>query len=111
MGIDWSIDRGRGGRDYSRGDFCRTSPVYLGNGGDIMKWKIRGGKEIEIAEMETDHIENCIKMLNEQISEAETALDYVDEIKVGSFAFFEAENFIKVAEKYLKAFKKELKKR
>lgn len=35
----------------------------MGLRGDTMKWKTRGGEEIEISDMSTEHIRNCIRFM------------------------------------------------
>ena len=84
----------------------------------MKKWNCKNGKEIEIKDMETSHIENSIKMLERQGFVAKSTWDFYSTCSgpTGEHAqdAFEAEQnsvFDKMPTSWIDAFKDELKKR
>lgn len=77
-----------------------------------MKWTTATGEKLDIKDMATSHIENCIKMLNNGINALENEiLQYEDHYMGSSFTVLYWRGQIEEWEKKIKIFKRELKKR
>ena len=80
----------------------------------MTEWTTKDGKVLKIVDMETTHIEKCIKMLENQIEELE---DIGEDFIVGSgdtdgtcnFGYWDIKCDIDRKKLYIKAFMKELK--
>lgn len=73
-------------------------------------WITASGEKLKIEDMETSHIENCIRMLDKRINEAQDFMANWD-WEFGMLSLADAEDYKKKAVKKVKAFKKELKRR
>jgi len=70
-------------------------------------WKTADGKKLRIVDMETSHIENCIRMLNGNINDAQNFMS-AEENRMFALSLDEAEDYIVNASKVVAEFEKVL---
>lgn len=80
----------------------------------MTEWTTKDGKILKIVDMETTHIENCIKMLENQIEELEDiGEDFIDASgdtdMTWNLGCWDIKSDIDRKKLYIKAFMKELK--
>lgn len=74
-------------------------------------WTTKEGVVIPIKDMETSHIQNCIRIIEREINTAEESLAWCDSSEIGLYTATSTEAWLDEARKRIKQLKSELKKR